>query len=101
MSESASRPVLVTPLHHHYREDHLRHVIAEMLRRGPPVIRAHFSDGVWFAREGTHRLRAASALGIAPILRPIPWWRSAASLERARFAAALMAHVFPRVEVLP
>lgn len=91
--------ILVTPLHAHFRQTHLDHVVGEMRRRGPPVLRAYFDGQVWFAREGTHRLRAAKFLGIAPILRSIPWWRSRASLERARFAANLNAHEFERVDV--
>lgn len=34
---------IVNPLHRHYRPEHLAHVIAEMVRRGPPVINAHKS----------------------------------------------------------
>lgn len=91
--------VIVTPLHWYYSEEHLLHVTLEMSRLGPPRIRAHLSDGIWYAREGTHRLRAALHLGIAPILVPVPWWKSRSSLERAFFAAALRGHVFDRVIV--
>lgn len=91
--------ILVNPLHHYYREDHLEHVKAEMRRRGSPVLRGHFDGEIWHMREGTHRLRAAKALGIAPTLVPIPWWRSKAALERARYAAVLRAHEFEKVEV--
>lgn len=90
---------IVVPLHHYYREAHLEHVIAEMRRRGSPVLRAHFDDGVWYAREGTHRLRAALALGVAPVLVAVPWHRTREAMRRARFAAASRGHVFPRVEV--
>lgn len=33
-------PVLVHPIHHAFREEHLAHVVEEMLRRGPPVATA-------------------------------------------------------------
>lgn len=90
---------LVNPLHHYYSEDHLRHVISEMRRRESPVLRGFFDGEVWHMREGTHRLRAAKALGIAPTLVHVPWWRSKAALERARYGAILRAHEFDRVEV--
>lgn len=93
--------VTVNPLHAHYRPAHLDHVIGEMRRRGPPVLRACWDAeaGIWHAREGTHRLRAAVALGLAPVLIPVPWKRSEASRERARYAAKRNAHVFDHVEV--
>lgn len=91
--------ILVNPLHHYYRPEHLQHVIREMQRRGPPVLRAHFDGEVWHCMEGTHRLRAALALGLAPMLRPVPWRRSAVALERARFGAMRQSHSFPRVEI--
>lgn len=94
---------LVNPLHDYFRPAHLAHVIAEMERRGPPVIRASWDEqaGIWHAREGTHRLRAAKLLGIAPVLVPVPWKRSPAARERARHAAAKYAHRFERIEVRP
>jgi hypothetical protein len=91
--------VLVNPLHHYYREDHLQHVIGEMRKRGAPRIRAYFDGEVWHAREGTHRLRAAKALGIAPVIVAIPWWRSRAAIERARYRAIERAHNFDHVNV--
>lgn len=91
--------VVVNPLHHYFRPAHLEHVIGEMRRRGAPVLRAYFDGEIWHAREGTHRLRAAKALGIAPILVPVPWPKSRSSLARARFSAPLTAHLFDRVEV--
>lgn len=90
--------VLVNPLHHYFRQSHLEHVKREMVRRGPPVLRAHFDGEVWHAQEGTHRLRAAKALGVVPVLINVPWPRTRAALERARFSAILNAHVFDRVE---
>ncbi len=91
--------VLVNPLHHYFTPTHLDHVIGEMRKRGAPVLRAYHDGEVWHAREGTHRLRAALALGLTPVLVPVPWWRTRASLERARYAAIRNAHTFARVEV--
>lgn len=98
--------ILVNPLHHYFRPAHLEHVIAEMRRRGPPTIKACWDAeaSMWHAREGTHRLRACVALGLSPVLVPVPWprrKRRKGSLERARFAALWMgtAHVFERVVV--
>lgn len=93
--------ITVTPLHAYYSSAHLEHVLAEMVRRGPPRIRAHLdvATGAWFAQEGTHRLRAALSLGLAPVLVPVPWRRGSAALERARFSAIIRGHAFPSVEV--
>lgn len=91
-----TRGLTVTPLHDHYSPAHLVDVVERMRVLGRPRIRAYFDRayGVWFALEGTHRLRAAKALGLVPVLVPVPWPRSAAALERARFAAVLRAHTF-------
>lgn len=91
--------VVVNPLHHYFRPLHLEHVIGEMQRRGPPVLRAYFDGEIWHAREGTHRLRAAKHLELVPVLVPVKWPKSRASLERARFAAPMTAHIFERVDV--
>ena len=92
--------VTVCPLHKYYTPAHLDHVKREMTRLGPPRLRGYLhTDGVWYMREGTHRLRAAHALGVSPVLVPIPWWRSRRSLERAQFAAIEYGHTFPRVRV--
>lgn len=90
---------IVNPLHEHFRPAHLEHVIGEMRRRGAPRLRAFFDGEVWHCQEGTHRLRAAKALGVAPIMVPVPWRRTAAALERARYAAIRCGHVFPSVVV--
>lgn len=92
---------VVTPLHAYYSPARLARVIAEMGELGAPRIRAHLDEvsGAWFAREGTHRLRAALALGVAPILIPVAWWRSRVALQRARFAAVIRGHLFPLVEI--
>jgi hypothetical protein len=95
--------VVVTPLHEHYSIEHLRDVIEAMKQLGSPRIRAYFDDksGAWFATEGTHRLRAAKLLGIAPVMVPTRWSRTRKALERARYAAVSRGHVFDRVEVSP
>lgn len=92
---------LVNPLHWYHRPAHLERVIAEMRRRGAPVIRASWDDaaGVWHAHEGTHRLRAAAHLGLAPVLVPVPWRRSNAGRVRARYAARRNAHFFEKVVI--
>ena len=95
--------VVVTPLHWYYSESHLLDVVAAMRELGPPRIRAFLDleSGAWLAREGTHRLRAALLLELAPVLVPIRWWRTRSALERARFAALERGHVFARVQVRP
>lgn len=59
--------------HNHYTEQHLEEVKAEMVKRGAPVIRAIWSEayGMWMAVEGCHRIRAAKALGIVPVIKDI------------------------------
>ena len=94
-------PVLVTPLHHYYRPCHLEKVVEDMRRLGPPILRAYFDEvvGAWYAREGTHRLRAAKILGLTPILVPVSWSRSRAALTRARFNTSQFAHLFLQIEI--
>lgn len=91
--------VIVNPLHWYFRPAHLERVIGEMRRLGPPRLKAYFDGEVWHCREGTHRLRAAKALGLAPVMVPVPWRRTRASLERARYAAIRDGHRFDRVDV--
>jgi len=93
--------VIVCPLHHYHRTDHLEAVVERMRVLGPPTLRGYWDDEAraWLMREGTHRLLAALRLGLAPRLRPIPWWRTRASLERARWAAVRRGHRFPEVQV--
>lgn len=57
-------------LHKHYNEAHLETVKGEMMKLGAPKIRAIWSEAyaMWMAVEGCHRLRAAEALGISPII---------------------------------
>lgn len=59
--------ILVT-LHNHYDQDKLNVVIEQMRKLGPPKIHAFDLgfDGLVQAVEGTHRIRAAEILGLAP-----------------------------------
>ena len=92
--------MIVCPLHWYYSAEHLADVRAEMLTRGPPVLRGYLdASGVFLLREGTHRIRAAHALGLAPVLVPIPWWRARARLESARVAASRRGLEFAEVEI--
>lgn len=88
--------MVVNPPHAHFDPEHLEEVVAEMRRRGAPVLRAYRDEeaDLWHAREGTHRLRAAKILGLSPVLVPVPWKRTLAALVRARFLAARNAHTF-------
>lgn len=91
----------ITPPHGHYRSDHLERVIAEMRARGAPRLRAYYDRvaDIWHAREGTHRLRAAKALGLVPVMVPVHWPHTRAALVRARYLWARHGHVFDYVEV--
>ena len=57
-------------LHKHYDQEHLETVKSEMVEMGAPTVRAIWSEmyGMWLAVEGCHRLRAAHALGITPVI---------------------------------
>lgn len=92
--------MIVVPLHAHFSPERLERVTAEMRRRGPPRIRAFhdIESGAWLSLEGTHRLRAASALGLVPVMVSVRWPRSQAALVRARYAIARRGHTFPDVE---
>lgn len=59
--------------HKSYNEQHLAAVKSEMERRGAPVIRCIWSEmhGLWLAVEGCHRIRAARALGLTPIVKDV------------------------------
>jgi hypothetical protein len=93
--------IVVCPPHEHHDPAHLEHVAGLMRVLGPPVLRGYQdpATGVWLMREGTHRLRAAMAQGLAPVIVPVRWWRSRASLHRARYAARQYGHWFPTVVV--
>ena len=49
-------------------KEHLEKVTEEMRELGTPIIRVVDCGDTYFALEGTHRLRAACLLGIAPTL---------------------------------
>jgi len=59
--------------HNHYNSEHLQNVKEEMRRLGAHTINCWYdeSNDIWFAVEGCHRLRAAYALGITPIINDI------------------------------
>lgn len=50
-------------------EERLADVKSKMLTLGPPPIHVVECDDCYMAIEGSHRLRAAADLGIAPILK--------------------------------
>lgn len=93
--------IRVNPPHGYFRQEHLDHVTAEMRRRGAPVLRACWDaeTSTWFCCEGTHRLRAAKILDLAPVIVPVRWHRSAAGRVRARYLANRHAHHFAHVEI--
>lgn len=95
--------MIIAPLHRHFSAAHLEDVRRDMARLGPPLIRAYFdaTTGCWLAREGTHRIRAAHQLRVSPVMVHVPWWRSQAALERARWAALDYGYQFPDVPVAP
>ena len=54
--------------HSHYDPEHLDRVMREMQTLGAPTLRGVWVEcwGAWVALEGSHRLRAAHALGLTP-----------------------------------
>ena len=62
-------------LHDHYDKQHLSDVIDQMRVLGAPTIKAIWMDcyDMWAALEGCHRIRAAKALGIDPIVVPVDY----------------------------
>lgn len=58
---------------HPPRPGHLREVVSEMRRRGPPRLYAYWRkrDAAWYALEGSHRTAAAKKLGLVPILERV------------------------------
>ena len=70
-------------LHHHYDANHLAHVTTEMVGRGAPVIKAVWLEchGLFAALEGCHRIRAAKALGLTPIIEPVDYSDDAIVLD--------------------
>lgn len=62
--------------HNHFDADHLKAVIDEMRVLGAPTIKAVNTTGMWgawVALEGCHRIRAAAALGLTPVIEEIEW----------------------------
>jgi hypothetical protein len=61
--------------HDHYDGEHLVEVAAQMSELGAPTIRAIWVEAwdAWVALEGCHRIRAASGLGIIPIIKPLDY----------------------------
>lgn len=62
--------------HDHFDADHLKAVIDEMRGLGAPTIKAVDMTGTWgayVALEGSHRIRAAAALGLTPIIEEVEW----------------------------
>ena len=52
--------------HPPYNDGHLGQVVDEMRVQGPPTIRVVRFQGELYATEGSHRLAAASYLGVVP-----------------------------------
>ncbi len=48
--------------------DRYQDVLLEMLKLGPPTIRCVEFGGEFYAIEGSHRLKAAHALGLHPVV---------------------------------
>lgn len=59
--------------HKHFSAQHLDEVKQEMIKRGTPTIKAVWSEayGMWMAIEGCHRIRAAKALGLTPVIKDV------------------------------
>jgi hypothetical protein len=47
---------------------HLAFIMEEMRKYGTPQIRAIWSNGMWYAAEGSHRIVAAKRLGLMPVI---------------------------------
>src|SRR5690554_4562897 len=61
--------------HDHFDAAHLETVKAEMETLGAPTIKAVWMEnyGAWVALEGSHRIRAAAALGLVPEIDEVEW----------------------------
>ena len=61
--------------HAHYDFPHLAKVTDEMRSLGAPVVKAVWMEvyDAWVALEGSHRIRAALALGLVPQIEEIEW----------------------------
>ena len=65
----------VALLHRHYNEGHLASVTEEMRTLGVPTIKAVWMETwqMWVAMEACHRLRAAHALGLVPVIEEMDY----------------------------
>ena len=61
--------------HDHYDPEHLDSVVSEMRTLGTPTIKAVYMPNwdAWVALEGSHRIRAAAALGLTPVIDEVEW----------------------------
>ena len=61
--------------HDHFDAAHLETVKTEMTKLGAPTIKAVWMEsyGAWVALEGSHRIRAAKALGLTPEIEEVEW----------------------------
>ena len=57
-------------VHNHFSAEHLAAVIEQMKTLGAPEIHAVWNACAdqWVALEGSHRIRAAKKLGLAPVI---------------------------------
>ena len=94
--------MIVCPLHWYWSPTHLDEVKRDMERLGAPRLRGYLDpvSGAFMLREGTHRIRAAQALGIAPTLIHQPWTKTRQALENARMAAVTRGLRLPKAVVL-
>ena len=67
--------MIIALAHNHYDEQHLADVQAEMTRLGAPTIKAVWMPcyDMWAALEGCHRIRAAHALGLTPVIEEVEY----------------------------
>ena len=65
----------IIPPHDHFDASHLEWIKSKMLVLGVPSIKAVWVEAynAWVALEGCHRLHAAKALGLVPIIEPIEY----------------------------
>jgi hypothetical protein len=71
----SQQAMTIAILHRHYDEQHLQHVTEQMQTLGAPTIKAVWMETwqMWVAMEGCHRLRAAHALGLTPVIEEIDY----------------------------
>jgi hypothetical protein len=76
--ESAMQIILP---HRHYDVDHLAAVIETMRALGAPRIKAVNCGEYYVALEGSHRIRAAQALGLTPLIDEVEYSETATTDE--------------------